>query len=96
MTLKLEKATTRTQKRLKLGMVSSFDPYNMCEKFERVTKKLDALREQTGTSLSKCEGFRRKLICYKGIHFSKLFSTQDFSCIQYAPLKATYKNLNPI
>ena len=28
-----------TQKRLKLGMVSSFDPHNICEKVERVTTK---------------------------------------------------------
>ena len=26
-----------TQKRLKLGMVSSFDPLNVCAKFERIT-----------------------------------------------------------
>src|ERR1051325_10494327 len=39
MTLKLERATTRTQKRLKLGMVSSFDPHNMCAKVERITAK---------------------------------------------------------
>src|SRR3954471_18676146 len=38
MSLKLERATTRTQKRLKLGMVSSFDPRNMCAKVERITE----------------------------------------------------------
>src|SRR3954470_16690145 len=54
-------------------MVSSFYPYNMCAKVERVTTKLDALRVQTGPSLSKCEGFRRKLICYKGISFLSTF-----------------------
>src|SRR3954469_7914248 len=32
-------------------------------------QKLDALRVQTGQSLSKYEGFRRKLIFYKGISF---------------------------
>src|SRR3954470_7502585 len=36
-------------------------------------QKLDALRVQTGPSLSKCEGFRRKLICYKGISFFYTF-----------------------
>ena len=69
MTLKLEGATTWTQKRLKLGMVSSFDPHNMCAKVERITKKMDALPIQTGPSLSKYKGFRRKLICYKDISF---------------------------
>jgi len=39
MTLKLERATTGTQKRLKLGMVSSFDPRNMCAIVERITAK---------------------------------------------------------
>src|SRR4051812_24866965 len=29
-----------TRKRLKLGMVSSFDPHNMCAKVERVTTKI--------------------------------------------------------
>ena len=33
------KATTWTQKRLKLGMVSSFDPHSMCAKVERITAK---------------------------------------------------------
>ena len=32
-------------------------------------QKLDALQVQNGQSLSKYEGFRRKLICYKGISF---------------------------
>ena len=36
-----------TQKRVKLGMVSSFDPHNMCAKVERITTKIDALRVQT-------------------------------------------------
>src|ERR1043165_8710988 len=39
MTLKLESTTTWTQKRLKLGMVSSFDPHNMCANVERITAK---------------------------------------------------------
>src|SRR3954470_5084597 len=79
-----------TQKGLKLGMVTSFDPHNMCAKVERVTKKKDALRVQTGPSLSKYECFKRKLICYKGISLSKLISTLYFLCIQYASFKDTY------
>src|SRR3954463_15079223 len=51
----------------KVGMVSSFDPHNMCAKVEKITTKMDALRVQTGPSLSKYEGFTRKLICYKDI-----------------------------
>ena len=51
---------------LKLGMVSSFHPHSMCERVERVTKKLDALRVQTGQTLSEYQGFGRELICYTG------------------------------
>src|SRR3954467_1557682 len=40
MTLKLESTTTWTHKRLKLGMVSSFDPHNTCPKVERITTKI--------------------------------------------------------
>ena len=41
-----------------------------CEpKLRGLRQKLDALRVQTGPSLSKYKGFRRKLICYKDISF---------------------------
>src|ERR1041384_7816352 len=50
-------------------MVSSFNPHNMCEKLRGVWQNMDALRVQTGPSLSKYEGFRRKLICFKGVSF---------------------------
>ena len=39
------------------------------QKLRGLRQKLDALRVQTGQSLSKYEGFRRKLICFKGISF---------------------------
>ena len=39
------------------------------QKLRGLPQKLDALRVQTGASPSKCEGFRLKLICYKGISF---------------------------
>src|SRR3990170_3129978 len=55
-------------------MVSSFHPHSMCKKVERVTvKKLDALRVQNGQSLSKYQGFIRKLVCYKGISFFRTY-----------------------
>src|ERR1043165_4210703 len=78
MTLKFESTTTWTQKRLKLGMVSSFDPHNMCEKVERITKnwmhfayKLDHLFQSTRVSDENSS-------VTKTFHFSKLISTQDF------------------
>ena len=50
-------------------MVASFHPHSICKKVERVTAKLDALRVQNGQSLSKYQGYIRKLVCYKGISF---------------------------
>ena len=39
------------------------------KKLRELRQKLDALRVQNGQSLSKYQGFGRKLICYKGISF---------------------------
>src|SRR3954463_11904039 len=79
MTLKLESTTTWTQKRLKLGMVSSFDSHNMCAKVERITTKnwmyfvykLDHLFQSTRVSDETSS-------VTKTFHFSNLISTQDF------------------
>src|SRR3954465_8931173 len=69
----------RTQKRLKLGLVSSFDPHSMCEKVERIMEKnrmhfvykLDNLFQSTRVS-------HENTCVSKAFHFSKLISTQDF------------------
>src|SRR3954471_14020225 len=60
MTLKLERATTLTQKRLKLGMVSSFDPYHMCVKVERITAKTGCTSCTIWTISFKIQGFHTK------------------------------------
>src|SRR3954467_8040258 len=60
MTLKLERATTRTQKRLKLGMVSLFDPRNMCAKDERITDKTGCTSCTNWTICFKVQGFHTK------------------------------------
>src|SRR3954469_14859636 len=97
MTLKLERATTLTQKRLKLGMVSSFDPHNMCAKVERITAKTGC----TSCTNWTIDLFQSTRVSHenssvtKAFHFSKLISTQDFFCIQHATFKATYLNFNP-
>src|SRR4051812_4429025 len=49
------------------------------QKLRGLWQKLDALRVQTGPSLSKYEGFRGKLICFKGFHFLNLFQLKTFS-----------------
>src|ERR1044072_1926138 len=43
------------------------------QKLRGLRQKLDPLRVQTGPSLSKYKGFRRKLICYKDISFFKAY-----------------------
>src|ERR1041384_2185546 len=60
MTLKLESTTTWTQKRLKLGMVSSFDPHNMCAKVERTTTKTGCTSCTDWTMYFKVQGFQTK------------------------------------
>src|ERR1043165_6873169 len=60
MTLKLESTTTWTQKRLKLGMVSSFDPHNMCAKVERITIKTGCTCCTNWTISFKVQRFQTK------------------------------------
>src|ERR1041384_4412737 len=60
MTLKLESTTNWTQKRLKLGMVSSFDPHNMCAKVERITAKTGCTSCTNSTISFKVQGFQMK------------------------------------
>src|SRR3954471_16416124 len=80
-----------TQKRLKLGMVSSFDPHNMCAKVERITSKTGCTSCTSWTISFKVRGFSDENSTFsKAFHFSKLISTQDFFCIQHATFKATY------
>ena len=76
MTLKLEGATTWTQKRLKLD--HHLTHITCVQKLRGLRQKLDALRVQTGPSLSKYEGFNGNSSVSKAFHFSKLISTQDF------------------
>src|ERR1043165_8531892 len=58
MTLKLESTTTWTQKRLKLGVESSFDPHNMCAKVERITTKTGCTSCTNWTISFKVQGFQ--------------------------------------
>src|SRR3954463_896078 len=75
MTLKLEITTTWTQKRLKLGMVSSFDPPNMCAKVERITAKTGCTSCTNGTISFKVQGFQTKTYLLQR-HFIFLSSFQ--------------------
>src|ERR1043165_7578385 len=79
MTLKLKRATTRTQKRLKLGMVSSFDPYNMCAKVERITAKTGCTSCTNSTISFKVQGFQTKThLLQRYFVFISLFQLKNF------------------
>src|SRR3954464_9064449 len=71
MTLKLESTTNELRKGCNLSRYHNLTHITCVQKLRGLRQKLDALRVQTGPSLSKCEGFSRKLICYKGISFFK-------------------------
>src|SRR4051812_8671005 len=79
MTLKLERATTRTQKRLKLGMVSSFDPHNMCARVERITDKTGCTSCTNCTISFKVQGFHTKTHLFqRHFIFLSLFQLKAF------------------
>ena len=60
MTLKLQRATTWTQKRLKIRMVSSFDPHNICAKVERISAKTGCTWCTNWTIYFKVRGLETK------------------------------------
>src|SRR3954467_11733244 len=79
MTLKLERATTRTQRRLKLGMVSSFDPHNMCAKVERITAKIGCTSCTNWTISLTVQGFVTKThLLQRHFIFPSLFKLKIF------------------
>src|SRR3954467_1483485 len=79
MTLKLQRATTWTQKRLKLGMVSSFDPHNMCAKVERITAKTGCTSCTNWTISFKVQGFHTKThVLQRHFIFLRLFQLRTF------------------
>src|ERR1044071_3187843 len=79
MTLKLESTTTWTQKRLKLGMGSSFDPDNMCAKVERSTTKTGCTSCTNWTISFKVQGFKTKThLLQRHFIFLSLFQLKTF------------------
>src|ERR1051325_9246233 len=79
MTLKLESTTTWTQKRLKLGMESSFDRHNMCAKVERITTKTECTSCTNWTISFKVQGFQTKThLLQRHFIFLSLFQLKTF------------------
>ena len=73
---KYERFRTKTHQLSKgwnLAWYHNFTHIACVQKLRGLRQKQDALRVATGPSPSKCEGFRRKLICYKDIPFFKAY-----------------------
>src|SRR3954453_9886352 len=68
MTLNLESTTTECAQKV-LARYHHLIHITCVQKMRGLRQKLHAVRVQTGPSLSKYKGFRRKLICYKDISF---------------------------
>src|SRR3954467_9993939 len=73
MTLKLESTTSEQEKGRNLAWYHHLSHITCVQKLRGLRRKLDALRVQTGQSLSKYMGLRRKLICYKDISFFETY-----------------------
>src|SRR3954452_5999435 len=73
MILKLESTTVELRKGRNLAWYHHLTHITCVQKLRELRQKLDALCVQTGPILSKYEGFRRKLICYKGISFFQTY-----------------------
>ena len=69
MTLKLKSTASELWNGWKLAWYHNFTHIACAKNLRGLQEKLDALRVQTGQSLSKYQGVRRKLIYYKGISF---------------------------
>ena len=79
MTLKLESTITWTQKRLKLGMVSSFDPHNICAKVDRIMAKTGCTSWTNWTISFKVQGFQTKThLLQRNFIFLNYFNSRLF------------------
>ena len=79
-TLKLKSISNELWKGWKLAWYHHFIHIACARKLRGLRQKLDALRVQNGQSLSKYQGFIRKLVCYKrDFVFLNLFELHTFS-----------------
>ena len=79
MTLRLKSTTNELWNGWKLAWYHNFAHVACAKKLRGLRQKLDALRVRTGQSLSKCQGFGRKLFCYKRISiFLTYFNSRLF------------------
>ena len=79
-TLKLKSISNELRKGWKLAWYHHFIRIACARTLRGLRQKLDALRVQNGQSLSKYQGFIRKLVCYKrDFIFLDLFVLHTFS-----------------
>src|SRR3954464_2334122 len=77
--LEIRKDYNLNLKRLKLGMVSSFDPHNMCAKVERITAKNGCSSCTNWTISFKVQGFHTKThVLQRHFIFLSLFQLKTF------------------
>src|ERR1041385_6064060 len=77
--LEIRKHYNWTQKRLKLGMVSLFDPHNMYAKVERITAKTGCTSCTNWTISFKVQGFQTKThLLQRNFIFLNLFQPKTF------------------
>src|ERR1043165_1492710 len=77
--LEIIKHYKSTQKRLKLGMVSLFDPNNMCAKVERITVKTRCTSCTNWTISFKVQRFQTKThLLQRHFIFLSLFQLKTF------------------
>src|SRR3954465_8221473 len=77
--LEIEKGYNLNLKRLQVGMVSSFDPHNMCAKVERITAKPGCTSCTNWTISFKVQGFKPKThLLQRHFIFLNLFQLKTF------------------
>src|SRR3954462_10220928 len=77
--LEIGKGYNLNSKRLKLCMVSSFDPHNMCAKFERITAKTGCTSCTNWTISFKVQWFQTKThLLQRHFIFLSLFQLKTF------------------
>src|SRR3954464_2533545 len=88
MTLKLESTTTVLRKGRNLAWYHNFTHIACVQKLRGLRQKLDALRVQTGPSLSKLRGFRTKTHLFqRHFIFLNLFQLKTFFAFNMQHLK---------
>ena len=94
-TLKLKSISNELWKGWKLAWYHHLTNIACARKLRGLRQKLDALHVQNGQSLSKYQGFIRKLVCYKEISFFGTYLNSIFSLCSKCTIQSHIINLQP-